>query len=306
MTSKKRHKSPKRTEPANGPVCPSCGLATLFESRFCHSCGATLDGGPGGSKWYARRLASVGMVATLVIVAVIAGTLFFKHDGAPSSSPLPILTPEFNTPSMTSLDSPPDLSEMIAREAADRLFNRIMMASEQRKPAGAPSSSPLPILTPEFNTPFMTSQDSPPDLSQMTAREAADRLFNRIMTASEQGKPAEVEFFVPMALQAYGALPVLDRDAHYHLGLIYGMAGDRGNVEKHIAALRQSVPNHLLASMLDHDIAEQAGDKFAISRHIADFNAAYDAEMAIGRPEYEGHGGSIERFRAATKNWVTQ
>ena len=251
MTSKKRHKSPKRTEPANGPVCPSCGLATLFESRFCHSCGATLDGGPGGSKWYARRLASVGMVATLVIVAVIAGTLFFKHDGAPSSSP-------------------------------------------------------LPILTPEFNTPFMTSQDSPPDLSQMTAREAADRLFNRIMTASEQGKPAEAQFFVPMALQAYGALPVLDRDAHYHLGLIYGMAGDRGNVEKHIAALRQSAPNHLLASMLDHDIAEQAGDKFAISRHIADFNAAYDAEMAIGRPEYEVHHGSIERFRAATKNWVTQ
>ena len=65
MTSKKRHKSPKRTEPANGPVCPSCGLATLFESRFCHSCGATLDGGPGGSKWFARNEKTIAIETTV-------------------------------------------------------------------------------------------------------------------------------------------------------------------------------------------------------------------------------------------------
>ena len=135
----------------------------------------------------------------------------------------------------------------------------------------------------------------------MTQREAADRLFNRIMTASEQGDRAEALRFVPMAVQAYGGLPVLDRDAHYHLGLIHGVAGDRAKGNRHIAALRQAAPNHLLALVLEHGIAEQSGDRAAVSRIIATFAAAYDAEMAMGRPEYEAHRNTIEKFRAAAK-----
>ncbi len=238
MTSRKRRKSSERVEPAEGQVCPSCGLAILSDARFCHSCGATLDGGPGGGKRSVRMLAGVGAVAALVIVGVIAAAVLFKRDGAPSSSPA--------------------------------------------------------LPTSRFNAPFMASPDGP----QTTPREAADRLFNRIMMASEQGKRTEALGFVPMAVQAYEALPALDRDAHYHLGLIHGVAGDRGNVEKQIAALRQSAPNHLLALMLEHDNAEQAGDKTAVSRLLAAFVAAYDAEMATGRPEYEGHRGMIEKFRA--------
>jgi len=81
--------------------------------------------------------------------------------------------------------------------------------------------------TPAFNPPPAAPTGSPPDLSQMTPREAADRLLSRIMTANEQGDHAEALRFVPMAIQTYDSVGVLDRDAHYPLGLIHGVAGDR-------------------------------------------------------------------------------
>jgi mono/diheme cytochrome c family protein len=161
--------------------------------------------------------------------------------------------------------------------------------------APPPSAPPAP----SFKAPAFSSPGTPPDISSMTPREAADRLFNRVMTASEQGNRAAALSFVPMAVQAYAGLPALDRDAHYHLGLIHGVAGDRANLDLEIAALRQGAPNHLLALVLEHDAAEQSGDQAAASRLRAAFSAAYAAEIAMARPEYEAHSNTIERFRTA-------
>jgi hypothetical protein len=156
-----------------------------------------------------------------------------------------------------------------------------------------PVAPPAPVFVPP-------NSNTPPDLSKMTPREAADRLFNRIMRTSEQGKTDEALRFVPMAVQAYGGLPVLDDDARYHLGLIHGIAGDRENGLRHIAALKQAAPNHLLALMLEHAIAEKSGDRAADSKIVAAFAAAYVAEMATGRPEYMAHRNTIDQFLAAT------
>jgi hypothetical protein len=167
--------------------------------------------------------------------------------------------------------------------------------TEQKTP---PLSGPMPLApsAPMFVPP---TSNRPPDLSKMTPREAADRLFNRIMRTSEQGKTDEALRFVPMAVQAYGGLPVLDDDAHYHLGLIHGIVGDRENGLRHITALKQAAPNHLLALMLEYEIAEKSGDRAAVSKIVAVFAAAYVAEMATGRPEYLAHRNTIDRFRAA-------
>lgn len=169
----------------------------------------------------------------------------------------------------------------------------VVMYSKRDVAPPSPSAWPGPMP--------MTSPGGPPDLSRMTPRQAADRLFNRIMTASEQDNRAEALRFVPMAIEAYGRLPALDRDAHYHLGLIYGVAGDRANVEKQIAALRQGAPNHLLALALEHDAAQQSGDRAVASRILAAFAAAYDAEIRTQRPEYEAHRNTIEKFRDAAR-----
>jgi len=241
--SRDRRKSRDRAKPPKGTACPSCGAATVSQGRFCHACGASLKGEPGSRKLSAGTLAGLGAVIGLIAAAVVIVVIYSGPDSAPPSS--------------------------------------------------------LALPAPKFDAAPVTSLDGPPDLSQLTPREAADRLFNRIMTASEQGDRAEALRFVPMAIQAYDGLPALDADAHYHLGLIHDVAGDDAEIDRQIAALRESAPNHLLALVLEYRMAERARDRATASRVLAAFTAAYDAEIAKRRPEYEAHRNSIERLRTA-------
>jgi hypothetical protein len=167
------------------------------------------------------------------------------------------------------------------------------VAVKYSEPDSAPPSA---LSTPLFGVSSGTSSGGQSDVSLMTPRQAADRLFNRIMMADEQGNYAEALRFVPMAIEAYGGLVALDRDAHYHLGLVHGVAGDRANVDRQIAALRQDAPNHLLALVLEHRAAERSGDGATVSRVLAAFAEAYDAEIATRRPEYEAHRNTLESY----------
>jgi len=178
----------------------------------------------------------------------------------------------------------------VAGLIAVSVFVLVTFSTLENTPPSSSSSAPPTLV-----------YDAPPDLSRMTQREAADRLFNRIMRASEQGNRAEAMRFVPMAIRAYDGLPALDRDAQYHLGLIYGVAGDRTKGDRHIAALRQAAPNHLLALILEHGIAERSGDHATVSKIVTKFATAYNSEMAMGRPEYQAHRNTIEKFLAAAK-----
>jgi hypothetical protein len=161
-------------------------------------------------------------------------------------------------------------------------------------------------------SPFTQSMSSaapapgqPVDLASMSPREAADRLYNRTMAASEKGDFAEALRFAPMALQAYDGLGTLDNDARYHVALLRLTTEDINGARVQIEMLRQSAPDHLLGFMLEHQIAERSGKKDSVARANKSFLAAYDAEMAAGRAEYQDHQGSIERFRAAAQAGVT-
>ena len=123
----------------------------------------------------------------------------------------------------------------------------------------------------------------------MSPRQAADRLFNRVMAASENGDSAEALSFAPMALQAYNDLGTLDNDARYHVALLHLTTGDIKSARVQIDKLRQSVPNHLLGFMLEHQIAERSGKQDSAARAYKAFLAAYDAEIAVGRAEYRDH-----------------
>jgi tetratricopeptide (TPR) repeat protein len=157
----------------------------------------------------------------------------------------------------------------------------------------APSSLPM--------TSTLPAPGQPPDLSSMTPRQAADRLFNRVMVASESGNTADALKFAPMALEAYDNLGGLDNDARYHVALLHLTEGDIKDARVQADKLRQAVPNHLLGLMLEHQIAERTGDKVGAARAYKDFLAAYDAEIAKGRDEYQEHLGGIERFRKAAQ-----
>jgi hypothetical protein len=143
-----------------------------------------------------------------------------------------------------------------------------------------------------------TSAGQPPDLSSMTPREAADRLFNRVMMADEQGDDAEVAQFAPMAVSAYEMLDSMDPDALYHVGLVQAAAGNIDQARDFNERLKAIVPNHLLGALLDYRLAKAENKTDVADAAARRFQDHYDDEMAIGRPEYQHHQASLERFRA--------
>lgn len=137
----------------------------------------------------------------------------------------------------------------------------------------------------------------PPDLSNMSPREAADRLFNRVMMADERGDTSEVAQFAPMAAAAYDQLDSLDPDALYHLGMIHAAAGDAESAGDAARRMKAIVPGHLLASLLEHRLAADENDEDKAMLAIERFKASYDEEIKIDRLEYRDHRLSIDQFR---------
>lgn len=153
--------------------------------------------------------------------------------------------------------------------------------------------------TPPVTENAPASMPSTVDLSTMTPRQAADRLFNRVMSASERGDTEEAVRFAPMAVAAYARVSSLDADARYHLGLLHLQLGDLDRAREQIEILKQTAPRHLLALVLEHGVASQSGDTQAADRAAAEFAAAYEDEMATARPEYAAHKSAIDRFRSS-------
>lgn len=164
---------------------------------------------------------------------------------------------------------------------------------------GSGAAGPVPFSPPMSSA--VPGPEQPPDLSTMTPRQAADRLFNRVMAASESGNIVEALRFAPMALQAYDSLETLDNDARFHVALIHLTVDDLKSARAQLDKLRQSAPNHLLGFFLEHQIAERSGNKDDASRASKAFLAAYDTEITQERAEYRDHRDSIERFRKSAQ-----
>ena len=230
-------------------TCPSCGTKVKPGSRACHQCGASLAARAAPTKWNAQTIAPWAALG-LATVALVAALL-----------------PRF-----------------------DR---------------GSDAVQPTAVRFSESAPETLSAPGQPPDLASMSPREAADRLFNRVMIASENGNTEEALRFAPMAIQAYDRAGPLDNDARYHVALIHLTAGDTKSARAQIDKLRIAAPSHLLAFMLEHQIAERSGNKDSAARAYKKFLAAYDAEIAMGRAEYQDHRNSIERFHQAAQAGTT-
>lgn len=138
----------------------------------------------------------------------------------------------------------------------------------------------------------------PTDLSQLTPRERADRLFNRVMTAAEQGDTSDASFFAPMTVQAYEMLGTLDNDALYHVGLVKSVTGDLEGVLEYADSLESNVPNHLFAAALRIRAAQLSGDSATAMAQYRTFLENYDAELAAGRREYGEHSRMLTNLQA--------
>jgi zinc ribbon protein len=163
------------------------------------------------------------------------------------------------------------------------------------------ASAPSPARSDEPAAPFASSGGArPPDISQMSPEERANRLFNRVMILAEAGKTDSVQFFLPMALGAYSQLPGLDVDARYHVGLLQLAGGDAKAALAQADTIRQTIPTHLFIYLLRAHAYNQLGIAQEERRAYVDFLHNESAELAQKRPEYgqDAHLEALTNFHA--------
>jgi hypothetical protein len=138
-----------------------------------------------------------------------------------------------------------------------------------------------------------------PDISQLSPQERADRLFNRVMLLSSQGKNDSVLFFAPMAIEAYRMLSPLNEDQRYDLGRIAEVSGALPLAKAQADSILARNPSHLLGLILAARIASldnRAADK---QTYETTLRRVYEAESARKLPEYERHAEDIQSALAA-------
>lgn len=142
------------------------------------------------------------------------------------------------------------------------------------------------------------------DLSSMTPREAADRLFNRVMTAVSSGDSAQARTFAPMAVGAYQRVPELDLDGRYHLAVLQLVNGEPEAALEQTALIRQAEPNHLLALFTAGEAQRALGDEAAARDLFQRFLDAYEAEITRPLPEYQDHARILPIQREQARGFV--
>ena len=214
--------------------CTACGA--LLSGNYCSACGAPAGGARAGGRKRGPLLAAGGFLVLVVLALVLTA----RREGTRG------------TPS-----------------AADV------------QPAGSEAGSP-------------------PDLSAMSPREQFDRLYNRVMRASEQGDTATVNRFSPMAFAAYERLDTVDADARYHAAVLrLHVQGDTAAALRLADQILAEHPKHLFGFLVRATAGRLAGDQRLLRRATADFLAAWDAEVKAGRPEYRDHQTMLDQFRAS-------
>ena len=134
-----------------------------------------------------------------------------------------------------------------------------------------------------------------PDISQLSPRERADRLFNRVMLLSGEGKTDSVRFFAPMALAAYEMLEPLGADERYDMGRIAEVAGALPVAMAQADTILAQNPDHLLGLVLGARVAALTRDGAAKQSFAARLLAANPAESRKQLPEYQRHAEDISR-----------
>lgn len=144
-----------------------------------------------------------------------------------------------------------------------------------------------------------------PDISRLSPAERAERLHDRVMRLSAQGRADSVRFFLPMAVQAYEQVATsqpLVADQRYHLGLLHEVAGDAAAARAQADTILRDDPTHLLGLALAARAAGLRNDTAAQRSFHQRLVAAEAEEMAkTTRPEYAAHREDLGQAVADAK-----
>ena len=260
--------------PVPGPemsdTCPACGAAAT--GRFCDQCGAAISAA-------CRECGN----------PLPRGARFCNMCGAPAAL----------TPASAAAPAPSRLPWLVAGAAVLALalvaiVPRLGGRSEP-EPAAQP---PFAAAAPGGGAPQAGGNPAAIDLSRMSPREAADRLFNRVMTAASTGDTAQALRFQPMAVMAYQRVDSLDADGRYHLAALQMVGGDFAAARAQADSILAANPTHLFGLFSAAVAEKRQGNDAAAKEFFQRFVRAYDSEVAKRLPEYEEHAQGLPAMKA--------
>ena len=242
-------------------TCPNCAAPTT--GRFCSECGAAV-----------AETACAGCRSLLT-----PGAKFCHRCGtAAGTQPA---TAAHRAPTTTAL---PWAVAAIAMLAVIALVAGQRFAAT-RAPAPAVAEAPFAGGAPDGAR--------APDISNLSPRERADRLFDRMMRLSAEGKADSVQFFAPMALSVYQTIGALDADLRYDYGRVAEIAGEPTIATAQADSILAADSTHLLGLVLAVRAAQLRGDSTAAATFRRRLLSSEPAESAKRLPEYERHQSDI-------------
>jgi len=144
-----------------------------------------------------------------------------------------------------------------------------------------------------------------PDISSMSPKERAERLYDRVMRYAEAGRTDSLQFFAPMAIQAYQMLGTLDADDRYDMGRIAEVAGALPLAAAQADSILAVNQTHLLGLALAMRVAGQEGKREQARDFGARLIANVDAERRKSLPEYQRHASDIDAaVNEAKQQWA--
>ena len=242
-------------------TCPNCAAPTT--GRFCSECGAAV-----------AETACAGCRSLLT-----PGAKFCHRCGTAAGTQPATVAPR--TPTTTAL---PWAVAAIAMLAVIALVAGQRFAAT-RAPAPAATEAPFAGGTAEGVR--------APDISNLSPRERADRLFDRMMRLSSEGKADSVQFFAPMALSVYQSIGALDADLRYDYGRVAEIAGEATIATAQADSILATDSTHLLGLVLAVRAAQLRGDSTAAATFRRRLLSSEPAESAKRLPEYERHQSDI-------------
>ena len=251
------------TTPAK--TCPNCASPTT--GRFCSECGAAV-----------AHAVCEGCRSLLT-----PGAHFCHRCGtAVGSHPAP-----------TAAEPRSAASALPWTVAAIAMLALIALVAGQRF-----SGTRSPAAASSADAPFAAGAGTPeasraPDISNLSPRERADRLYDRIMRLSSEGKADSVQFFAPMALSVYQSLGPLDADLRYDFGRVAEVAGVADVATAQADSILASDSTHLLGLVLAVRASQLRRDSAAAGGYRKRLLAAEPSESAKRLPEYQRHQSDI-------------
>src|SRR5687767_7081020 len=249
-------------------TCPACSAPA--SGQLCASCGASLS----------------GAACAACRTALPPGARFCHRCGTPAGAAAPV-------PARAGRDPLPWAVALVALCALIALVGGQRFAAARGATLDGPQNA-IPQAGLDFPAGGAPQGMRAPDISAMSPRERANRLYDRIMRLHEEGKTDSVQFIaVNMFIPQLRSMEPLDAHLRYDLGRVGEVAGTVDVATAQADTILRAQPDHLLGLILASRAARMRGDETAALAFDRRTIAVEAAERAKQLEEYLAHDQDI-------------